>query len=319
MRLSKLAPLLPLALAAACVVVVLMPNSPFAPRASAPDQIKSVLQTFTQAMYDADEKTVFECFYIANDQDQQEAQAYAEDMLNRVRIQRALDAAFAPPATTTAPAHAAIPGELAQRIATAQIVISGESAEATMGNSKIFLIRKDKVWKIDFNKTQRAQRGPYDKEKVAEMSARSKIVKEIIAEIQAHKFETRAQATEALETRVPPIRPATSPATANAADADARARETLINIRQAIVNFEVDNGRYPTTAEGLAALLKAPDAAKATWRGPYLDKLPADPWGHPYLYRFPGTDDTTDFDLRSTGPDGKENTPDDITKQDAAT
>jgi general secretion pathway protein G len=69
--------------------------------------------------------------------------------------------------------------------------------------------------------------------------------------------------------------------------------------------YKLDNGRYPTTNEGLAALLAAPPGA-AQWHGPYLAKppVPNDPWGNPYHYRFPGQHG--DFDLFSYGSDNQE-------------
>jgi general secretion pathway protein G len=67
--------------------------------------------------------------------------------------------------------------------------------------------------------------------------------------------------------------------------------------------FNHDCGHYPTTSEGIAALLQAPPALQG-WRGPYLDKLPMDPWGRPYVYQSPGTHNPTSFDLSSLGPDG---------------
>lgn len=77
--------------------------------------------------------------------------------------------------------------------------------------------------------------------------------------------------------------------------------------------FEVDNGRYPTTEEGLAALRTAPSAAPR-WKGPYLKRpVPPDPWGKPYVYRSPGQHNREDYDLFSYGPDGVEGGQDDIT------
>jgi len=68
--------------------------------------------------------------------------------------------------------------------------------------------------------------------------------------------------------------------------------------------YRLDMGRYPTTEEGLDALMAAPAATPEKWRGPYLSKkVPLDPWGHPYMYRAPGT--TAEFDLISLGADGK--------------
>jgi general secretion pathway protein G len=91
----------------------------------------------------------------------------------------------------------------------------------------------------------------------------------------------------------------------------------ISNLKTALAIFETDLGRYPTTAEGLQALLTRPSAAGPNWRGPYLQKPPADMWGHPFVYRFPGTDDPTSYDLFSPGPDGIPGTPDDIKKNTA--
>jgi len=69
--------------------------------------------------------------------------------------------------------------------------------------------------------------------------------------------------------------------------------------------FSFDMGRYPTSGEGLEALIRNPGNLEA-WRGPYLKKseLPKDPWGKPYVYRSPGQHG--DYDLLSFGPDGSE-------------
>jgi general secretion pathway protein G len=69
--------------------------------------------------------------------------------------------------------------------------------------------------------------------------------------------------------------------------------------------FYLDLGRYPTTNEGLAALVQRP-AGTAGWNGPYLKNsaVPNDPWGHPYKYRSPS--DHGPFEIVSLGPSGKE-------------
>lgn len=85
------------------------------------------------------------------------------------------------------------------------------------------------------------------------------------------------------------------------------------NIAVALDLFELDNGRYPTTEEGLEALIKAPSGA-SHWNGPYLKKgIPLDPWGRSPVYRSPGKHNTEDYDLFSLGPDGVEGGDDDIT------
>ena len=90
------------------------------------------------------------------------------------------------------------------------------------------------------------------------------------------------------------------------------ARNNIAALQTALEVFEVDVGRYPTAAEGLQALVAQPPGAQQ-WHGPYLSKLPKDPWGNPYLYRFPGKHNQNGFDLYSLGPDGKEGGGDDIT------
>lgn len=69
--------------------------------------------------------------------------------------------------------------------------------------------------------------------------------------------------------------------------------------------FLLDAGRYPTTSEGLAALIAAPGEAR-NWNGPYLKKsfVPKDPWGNDYQYRFPG--EHGPYDLQSLGADGRQ-------------
>ncbi len=86
----------------------------------------------------------------------------------------------------------------------------------------------------------------------------------------------------------------------------------ISNIEVALDAFEIDCGRYPTTEEGLAALLEQPANAK-DWRGPYLKKgMPKDPWGNAYVYRCPGQHNPSSYDLYSFGPDGQEGGGDDM-------
>jgi general secretion pathway protein G len=84
----------------------------------------------------------------------------------------------------------------------------------------------------------------------------------------------------------------------------------LDGMKTALEIFEVQNDRFPTTAEGLNALITNPGNLEK-WE-PTMDKLPVDPWGHGYIYRSPGKNGEP-FDLLSAGPDGKEGTADDIT------
>jgi general secretion pathway protein G len=76
--------------------------------------------------------------------------------------------------------------------------------------------------------------------------------------------------------------------------------------------FEVDTGSYPRGQDGLMQLVSAPSDVQ-NWRGPYLKSdIPLDPWGHPYIYEFPGKVNPTGYDIRSAGPDGQAGTDDDV-------
>lgn len=67
----------------------------------------------------------------------------------------------------------------------------------------------------------------------------------------------------------------------------AAARSDTSLLLSAVQVFRLDCDRYPSQADGLEALRREPKGVK-TWRGPYLQgKVPKDPWGHPYIYRFP--------------------------------
>jgi general secretion pathway protein G len=82
------------------------------------------------------------------------------------------------------------------------------------------------------------------------------------------------------------------------------------NIATALKMYEVDNGGFPSTVEGLNALLSKP-ASASNWNGPYLEKKPLDPWQREYKYASPGNH-RVDYDLYSLGRDGVES-PDDVT------
>ncbi len=81
------------------------------------------------------------------------------------------------------------------------------------------------------------------------------------------------------------------------------AKAQIENFAAALDEFRLDNGRYPSTEEGLMALREKPEGLQ-NWAGPYLPKdIPKDPWGHGYVYKCPG--EHGDFDLMSYGRDGE--------------
>ncbi len=90
------------------------------------------------------------------------------------------------------------------------------------------------------------------------------------------------------------------------------ARVDIANLEVALDTFEIDTGRYPTTEEGLGALVEQP-AGLTGWHTPYIKRgVPNDPWGTPYVYRCPGQHNTSGYDLHSFGPDGRGGGDDDI-------
>ncbi len=77
--------------------------------------------------------------------------------------------------------------------------------------------------------------------------------------------------------------------------------------------YRLDIGNYPSTEEGLQALVSPPSGKENRWKGPYLEEIPLDPWGNPYQYRFPGSKNVNKsrgYDIWSYGPDGTESADD---------
>src|SRR5580704_14883166 len=85
-------------------------------------------------------------------------------------------------------------------------------------------------------------------------------------------------------------------------------------LKTSLFTFRMQMGNYPTTDEGLQALITAPQGKADRWRGPYIEgnSIPLDPWKQPYQYRYPGVHNKDGYDLWSIGPDGKDQTDDDI-------
>jgi general secretion pathway protein G len=86
------------------------------------------------------------------------------------------------------------------------------------------------------------------------------------------------------------------------------------SIKLPLTSYRIKMGDYPSTAEGLQALITAPAGKAEQWSGPYFadTKIPLDPWGEPYVYRYPGTKNKSSYDIFSKGPDKTEGTADDI-------
>ncbi len=88
------------------------------------------------------------------------------------------------------------------------------------------------------------------------------------------------------------------------------AHQSIERLATVLDMYKLDVGGYPTTDQGLQALITRPQG-EANWSGPYLkgDKLPQDPWGHPFGYRSPSQRPGHEYDLYSLGPTGQPGDP----------
>ncbi|RFC50657.1 MAG: general secretion pathway protein G [Verrucomicrobia bacterium] len=86
------------------------------------------------------------------------------------------------------------------------------------------------------------------------------------------------------------------------------------SIKLPLSSYRIAMGDYPSTAEGLQALITAPASKADSWHGPYFSdpKIPVDPWGETYVYKYPGVHNPKGYDIYSKGPDKQDGTADDI-------
>ena len=97
----------------------------------------------------------------------------------------------------------------------------------------------------------------------------------------------------------------------------AAAKQQIANFKTALDLYDMDNDTYPTTEQGLEALVVQPSSepVPANWNAQgYLDgnQVPNDPWGSPYVFTSPGVQNPQSFDILSYGPDRKEGGGDDV-------
>jgi general secretion pathway protein G len=84
------------------------------------------------------------------------------------------------------------------------------------------------------------------------------------------------------------------------------AHQSIARLGSVLDLYKLDTGDYPTTEQGLQALVTDPGSISG-WNGPYVqsDKLPVDPWNHPFIYRDPSNRAGTSYDLCSAGPNAQ--------------
>jgi len=89
------------------------------------------------------------------------------------------------------------------------------------------------------------------------------------------------------------------------------------SFQSALAMYKLNAGTYPTSQQGLNALVEKPSSTPVPRRWvQVMSKVPADPWDSPYIYRFPGKKRANEFEMISKGPDGMESTADDLSSQD---
>ncbi|MDR2436166.1 MAG: type II secretion system major pseudopilin GspG [Puniceicoccales bacterium] len=76
-------------------------------------------------------------------------------------------------------------------------------------------------------------------------------------------------------------------------------------LKAPLMAYKMNIGNYPSTAEGLQALVEAPSGKEHKWRGPYVESMPKDPWGNDYLYAYPGVHNRAMYDVWSMGSPSK--------------
>ncbi len=94
-----------------------------------------------------------------------------------------------------------------------------------------------------------------------------------------------------------------------------KAQADLTTLKGALNTFYIDNGQFPSSSDGLAALIHNPGDLPKWEKTLDTDSVPVDPWGRPYVYRCPSNTPGDDFDLLCTGPSGQEGNPDNIKPQ----
>ena len=90
------------------------------------------------------------------------------------------------------------------------------------------------------------------------------------------------------------------------------AKGNIAELDAALERYNVQMDSYPTTEEGLKALVEKPSGDSGKWRGPYIKMLRSDPWGQPYQYKYPGTHHTSSPDIWAKDADAKQGDPAEI-------
>jgi len=289
-----------------------VPSSPPPALMAADADPKSALRAMEQALAEGDENGVFDSIALTDERAKIEAPAIIGLTIAIQQLNLALSSAFdsAPASPYLEKYEKAAQERREKSLDSAKVLVTGETAQITSDDKPpvvVNLVRDNGRWKIDFVKTIRVSKGPFNDDTVADAIATARIYRDVTAEVKEHRYKTRDDANEVLRDRLAKSK---QPADSQLKVWTAEAYLTLLEIDFKL--FESANGRFPTTAEGLDALVRCPKGLEETWKS-LQDKVPLDPWGNPYIYVGPTAKDPGTFSVSSAGPDGKPGTADDIT------
>ena len=275
------------------------------------------MQAVIDAISSSDEKALFDLLYFSSDDAKAAIQVQLGSRFAQEHYASARAAAFGPGAP---PSDLAGNAESTQRemqrtrdmLAKTAAVITGDTAEIVADQNLTFaFVKQDGQWKLDLLKTQKGNASQIDAATAARAAALVKVYTDTTAEVKNKKYKTAEEADAVLKERLAQVQNPTLPIPQPGTPRRNTPAVDFANLNTALAAFKIDNGRIPTAAEGLAVLTKSPGGdLQKTWHGPYLDKVPLDQWGNAYRYAPSGP---ATFDLTSAGPDGKFDTPDDIT------
>jgi type II secretion system protein G len=298
-------------LAAASVATEAADTAPASQPAPAASEVRSAVRAYMLATVDADEKAIFDMLALKDEDAANEARAVIGEAVARLQFQDILDEAFKAADNSSAGTKEkkARKEDIAKQVDAADVSTSGYTATVKVAPKNTIILALDKgLWKVDFAATQRANFGPYDKDRINAAIAKTEIYRDVMGKVKEHQYKTRDDAEAEARVRVAKV---PEPQTEEEINAKRRATvKTMADILGALHAFEDNNGRFPTTAEGLNALVTQPLGLEH-WHK-LLDRVPVDAWGEPFVYKL--NDDHVTFELLSSGPDRKPSTADDITQ-----
>jgi type II secretion system protein G len=287
------------------------------PDATAQASILQTVKTWQEAVVNGDDDVLKLLFFDDGSKEAARAKTLLLSINSMTHYLKACDQAFGRNTTPLESIMDEQKKENARDLQGAVATIHADRAELKLSSGVVTLfVLRDGLWQVDFVGTFRLGKHAIpDQTMVDAEVAKGHIYEDLAADVRAHRYRTFAAATTAFDERMRAL-PSAQTDTPNVVALETNATQLqLVALRGSLVDFFSDNGRFPTTEEGLDALQRAPLALKGTWKGPYWKDTLKDPWGNPIVYENPGVTGKMDFAklvMYSIGPDGKKGTADDI-------